>query len=499
MEYSLSGYGGLSMRFVTCRALAGLALLAATVPTRAADLPPILKAPAAAPILLPWTGFYGGPHAGYGWGNKTFIDNFPTPDGELDADASVNGAIFGLQGGYNHQVNNWLVVGVEGDFTWSGVKADFSCFPFGDQVCSAHPEWFASLAGRIGVASGPALFYVKGGGALVEDRISDVATCSGSQPRSRAGITAACGDAFISNDLRPGWLVGIGVEYLFAPNWSAKIEYDYMDFGSRSVPLTDGGSGFFTEEIHQKINLVKVGLNYHFDWAPVPTEVLPVKALGYAPGSAEGSNRVLVFSGVDVSKDSYGGLIGTMIAPFKDLDTSGLRFFMLGEAGTYKYPAGGTSIRGVFEGGDALAGYGFEGDNYSINLLAGVSAVNHTLSEVDPENKVQGTRFGAKVRGDAWINPTPQTLTYGEAEYSTAFNTYFSKLKLGYDVTSGKQIFVGPEVAALGDERFNQWRVGGHVTQMKWGRVQFDVSAGYAHDSVVGAGAYGTVEVSTNF
>ena len=65
--------------------------------------------------------------------------------------------------------------------------------------------------------------------------------------------------------------------------------------------------------------------------------------------------------------------------------------------------------------------------------------------------------------------------------------------------TGGRGIFFGPEVAILGDERFTQWRVGAHVTQMKFGKVELDVSAGYAHDSIVGEGAYGTFELSTNF
>jgi len=285
-----------------------------------------------------------------------------------------------------------------------------------------------------------------------------------------------------------------------------------MDFGGGSVPFTDGGNGFFTEDIHQKMHVIKVGLNYHFDWetAAGTTVGTPAQAAGLgmvtkAPKSAtkpednDDAGRVLAFSGFDVSRKSYGGNIGALIAPFRDLDTSGLRFFMLGDGGVYKYPAAGTSIRGNYESGDALAGYGFEGDFYSINLLAGLNAVNHTLSAVDPENKVQGTAFGAKVRTDAWVNPTPKTLTYGEAEYSTAFHTYYTKGKFGYDVTDGKEVFVGPEVAALGDERFNQWRVGAHVTQVKVGRFQFDVSAGYAHDSIVGNGAYGTVELNTHF
>ena len=478
--------------------LTAVVSLAANASAMAADLPVFVKArPVVA--VAPWTGFYGGPHVGYGWGSKKFFDNFPTPDGELDAAAAVKGGLGGLQGGYNHQFN-WLVVGVEGDFSWSGANGNFPCFPFGDQVCSAKPEWLGSVAGRLGVAYGPALFYVKGGAAWTHDHFTDLATCSGNQPRSRAGITAACGDMFFGDQTRPGWLFAVGIEYLFARNWSAKLEYDYMDFGSRSVPLIDGGNGFFTEDIHQKMQVVKVGLNYHFDWGVATS----MPAHGASHGAAtkpedDDAGRVLAFSGFDVSKNSYGGLAGALIAPFKDLDTSGLRFYMLGEGGVYKYPSGGESIRGTYESGDALAGYAFEGDFYSINLLAGFNAINHTLSDVDLENRVQGTAFGAKVRADAWVNPTPKTLTYGEAEYSTAFRTYYTKAKFGYDFTNGKEIFVGPELAALGDERFNQWRVGAHLTQMKFGGVQVDVSAGYANDSVVGSGAYGTVELSTHF
>jgi hypothetical protein len=97
------------------------------------------------------------------------------------------------------------------------------------------------------------------------------------------------------------------------------------------------------------------------------------------------------------------------------------------------------------------------------------------------------------------VNPTANTLTYGEAEYSTAFRTYYTKAKVGFDISNGKQIFLGPEVAALGDERSRQWRVGAHLTQMKLGSVQIDFSAGYANDNIVGAGAYSHVELSRNF
>ena len=157
--------------------LAAVVSITSSASAVAADLPAFVKAP---PVVsaAPWTGFYAGAHFGYGWGNKAFVDNFPTPDGELDAAAAVRGGLGGLQAGYNYQFN-WLVVGVEGDFTWTGMNNSFSCFPFGDQVCSAKPEWLGSVAGRLGVAYGPALFYLKGGAAWAQDHFTDLATCSG--------------------------------------------------------------------------------------------------------------------------------------------------------------------------------------------------------------------------------------------------------------------------------------------------------------------------------
>lgn len=477
-----------------------LAFITASMPASAADAPLVLKVRPS--VVSPgWTGFYAGGHAGYGRGKKKFLDNFPFFDGETDADVRVGGGLFGLQGGYNFQVDRF-VFGIEGDFSWSDVKRNgFSCFTFGDQICSAAPEWFGTLAGRIGIANELTLFYLKGGGAWTRDHFSNLATCEGSQPTVRDGIGAACGDTFFANQTRFGWLIGAGIEYFVAPQWSVKLEYNYTDFGGRSVPFNDGGDGFFTEEIHQKINVVKAGINYHFDAGSAAAS--PAARPGgvfKAPSKTEDeSSRVLAFSGVDVAKYSYSALAGALIAPSQNLDTSGLRVFLLGDGGTYKYPGDNGFIRGIHTGGEVLAGYGLEGDNYSINLLAGVNAINHMLSAVDTENRVQGTAFGAKVHGDAWVNPTARTLLYGEAEYSTAFGTYFAKAKLGYDVTKDSQVFVGPEVVALGDQRFNQWRAGLHVTQMKFGKLQVDVSGGYARDNVGGGGAYTTIEFSRNF
>ncbi len=397
----------------------------------------------------------------------------------------------GFQLGYNYRTD-WLLLGIEGEFSWSDIKSNnFACFTFGDQVCSATSEWFATLAGRIGYADGPSLFYFKGGAAWTRDHFTNLATCAGSQPTTRNGISAACGDTFYANQNRLGWLIGGGIEYLFATNWSLKIEYNYMDFGSRSVSFEDTGTGFFTEEIHQRVHIAKIGFNYHFGGGAMAGRS------GWLNGDF--ARRALGFSGFDVSNRSYSGYAGTLIAPYGDLNSSGLRLYILGEAGSYKYPVTTGYIKGTYASGDLLVGYGFEGDNYSINLLAGGNAVNHMLSEIDVDNSVNGTAFGGKARADAWINPTPQTLVAGEAEYSTAFRAYYAKGKLGFDITNGQQVFIGPEVSTGGDERSKQWRVGGHITQLKVGGVEIDISGGYAYDDSLGAGGYTTVGMSAYF
>lgn len=479
---------------------AGLALATAAQPAAGADLAPMFVKTAPAPVFDPWTGFYVGAHLGYGWGTKVWVDNFPVYDGEIDADVRTQGLLGGLQFGYNYQID-WLVLGLEGDFSWSDVhNTDFSCFSFGDQLCSANIEWFADVTGRLGVVYGPALYYLKGGVVWVDDRFTNFATCAGSQPTSSGGVSAACGRKFYAEQSRLGWLVGGGVEAYFLRNWSMKIEYNYMNLGSRNVPFEDESGNFFTSEINQRVQLVKLGFNYHFNVDPNTISALGMASSpDLAQTNGEPRQRWVAFTGFDGSKDSYSAWAGALIAPFDDLGTSGMRVLIVGEGGAYSYPVTGGSIDGIMTGGSLLAGYGFEGDNYSINLLAGGNAANHMLSAIDTTNLVQGTAFGVKGHADARVNPTPATLVYGEGEYSTAFRTYLANAKFGIQVPGIDGLFFGPEVSVLGDRHSNQWRVGAHLTEFTVGPLQVALAAGYANDSDVGTSPYGHIELSGTF
>jgi hypothetical protein len=215
---------------------------------------------------------------------------------------------------------------------------------------------------------------------------------------------------------------------------------------------------------------------------------------------------VLVYTGFDVA--SHGSMLGYVegqFAPFGGLEESGVRFWLAGGRGTYKYPADSSTIRGDHWTGSALFGGEIESEIGSWGYYAGLNVQNHQLSAPDPDNRVQGTAVGVELRSDIWMNPTAQTLFYIEASYSTAFQTYHATAKVGYDIfaitgnANGRQIFFGPQVTFAGDGRSDERRLGAHLTTANWGKVNFEISAGYQYDRDNGSGVYGVIEMNTKF
>ena len=200
-----------------------LGLMAA--PAVAADLPrKAAPAPMYAPVpVMTWTGFYAGVNAGYGW-----------------ASGGLDGFVGGGQLGYNWQ-SGALVFGLEGDF--QGTAQDRSTALGGGFTATEKLPWFATVRGRLGYAAGPWLLYGTGGVAWVNYKVE-----------------ISNGAATVSdNDTKAAWTLGAGVEYMFAPNWSTKLEYLYMDTGNTDVTLFGT-----TYNGRAKNNIVRAGLNYHF-------------------------------------------------------------------------------------------------------------------------------------------------------------------------------------------------------------------------------------------
>ena len=216
----------------------------------AADISrPVYKAPPAGalPVTYDWTGFYIGGHVGYGWADKHWTDAFG-----LNTSHTSDGFLGGGQAGFNYQINQ-LVLGIEGDVSWANLKGG-SAQTFGlaapiTSTFNSEVDWTSTLTGRLGVAFDRWLVYGKGGVAWAGDRYS---TTRFQAPGTIAEIT----------DTRWGWTAGAGVEYAFAPQWSAKLEYNYMDFGSQRYSFAPGT---FTD-IDQQIHAVKFGINYKFGY-----------------------------------------------------------------------------------------------------------------------------------------------------------------------------------------------------------------------------------------
>jgi cellulose biosynthesis protein BcsS len=236
---------------------------------------------------------------------------------------------------------------------------------------------------------------------------------------------------------------------------------------------------------------------------PANAADLPAPPANQAVDNQTSGERVQVTSGFDAATiKSYTGYVGGTFAPYADLDTSGLRFSVFGAAGAYQYPAAiGTAnrVKGTYQLADFLVGYGFNKDGFSAKLQVGLDIQNHDLSPLDPNNPVHGTSIGPKVQGDFYANPTERSMLFGLASYTTVFRTYYSEFKAGYDFFSVKDLYLGPQVIAEGNERYDQWRVGAHLTGFKFGKGELGLSGGFLRDSQSGTGAYSMVTFDIAF
>jgi len=215
---------------------------------QAADLrpaPPMpTKAPpiAYAPRVFDWSGIYVGGHLGGGFSQSSWSDPIT---GIGNGTFNNFGFLGGAQAGANMQFNR-LVLGLEGDFSWTSLKAS-SRDSIGETINTNVP-WTSTITGRVGAAFDRLLVYGKGGLALAQDDSS---------------LTDLGGHTATDSFMRKGWTAGAGIEYALNDNWSAKIEYDYLGFGSQalsfSTPLEKVGSN-----ASLNVQEVKAGVNFRF-------------------------------------------------------------------------------------------------------------------------------------------------------------------------------------------------------------------------------------------
>jgi outer membrane immunogenic protein len=166
-----------------------------------------------------WQGPYVGANLGYQWGS---INNNPT---------DPSGAAGGFQAGYNIQ-NGQFVFGAETDLQFSGASDRFAPWKFSN-------PWFGTLRARAGLAMNNILFYGTAGLAY-------------------GGIRARDSALHVSeSQTHMGWAAGVGLEVGLTRNWSARMEYLYVDLSERGYAITGTNNGL-------QSNVLRFGVNYRF-------------------------------------------------------------------------------------------------------------------------------------------------------------------------------------------------------------------------------------------
>jgi outer membrane immunogenic protein len=243
-----------------------IALAAMTVngAALAADLP--VRAPAYKVAYAPfsWTGFYVGVHGGGDWFSKDWflpatanniaggcLPGCPTNAGSHTATSWLAGA----QVGFNYQIS-WFVGGIEAQYSATRLQGSNLIPNFPAVTVNTKTDGVGTLAARLGIAMDRSLFFVKGGAAWSHDTFWSSTTAN--------GVTLST-----VTDTRWGWMIGVGWEWAFLDNWSVKVEYDHMDFRRRRETLLPVTGVTFDYDIEQTVDLVKVGVNYRFGYAPV--------------------------------------------------------------------------------------------------------------------------------------------------------------------------------------------------------------------------------------
>jgi outer membrane immunogenic protein len=238
------GRGSAGMKFKSLLAAAAAAAVAFCTQAHAADVAPLPYYKEPPPYMLyNWTGFYVGVHFGGAFG----VESESLLGGNFSTNPS--GVLGGVQLGYNYQFSPNLLVGVETELSWTSATGNVTAaFPGIAAALNSSHNWYDTLAARLGYVQNNWLFYAKLGPAWMN---ADYAM-------SVAGLGTSS-----FNATRAGFMVGVGAEYAFNPNWSAKIEYSFLDFGTDNFAYAFAGVGVPTN-IDTQVHEVKVGVNYHF-------------------------------------------------------------------------------------------------------------------------------------------------------------------------------------------------------------------------------------------
>jgi outer membrane immunogenic protein len=247
--------------------ITALLSLAAAGRAFAADLPQPAPPPPRAPAVYVapvynWAGIYIGINGGWGFGSSTWTDPVNPSGAGNSGSFNTSGGLVGGTLGVNWQANAF-VFGVETDLDWQNLKGSVGNTFCGSLAtatgvtglsCQTQSNWVGTVRGRLGFAADRVLFYGTAGGAY-------------------GNVQAGLNTLPLQSSTEFGWTAGAGIEGAFADNWTAKVEYLYVDLGNSANCNTTASCGFegvggaaannsvkFTE------SMVRAGINYKFNF-----------------------------------------------------------------------------------------------------------------------------------------------------------------------------------------------------------------------------------------
>jgi outer membrane immunogenic protein len=230
----------------------------------AADLPPA-PAPRAPAVYVPpvvpvynWSGVYLGINGGYGFGSSEWTDPLNLSGSTSSGNFNTNGGLVGGTAGVNFQTGGF-VFGVEGDWDWQGLQGT-SNGSFCNAIstpgialpsCETKSDWIATIRGRAGYAADRVLFYATGGGAA-------------------GNVQTGLSTLSLQSNTEYGWTAGAGIEWAFADNWTAKVEYLFVDLGNTTCNTSancgfDAAATASNNSVSFTESMIRAGVNFKFN------------------------------------------------------------------------------------------------------------------------------------------------------------------------------------------------------------------------------------------
>ena len=454
--------------------LSGVALALSFSSASAADFGSLKDEPVVAPAPS-WSGFYFGGSAGYGHNRSD--NNYSDSDGVSSSiKETADGGLLSAIVGFDRQVRDRFVIGAFADF-------DISDFDRGSDKAlnglTISRAW--SVGGRLGYLVSPRMMVFATGGFTQAHFRND-----GWWDIEANGVGPTL-PGHPSKNFN-GYFLGGGMEVMLRSNFFLRGEVRWADYGQE---ITNAGSFAGTDYVDAEdpeILTARLGIVYKLG-RPDHVDVGGMKDGGDGAGDHE--FKVVTINGVDVAKDSYAFYSLNLFALGGDFDKDGLVFRTLTVYGKYSYEDStvpGLSIDAQDRSMDAMLGYHKAFGQFNATVYAGYEIRDIDLSPDDRTNKLRGTQSGFKVALDAESEDNAPFYFSLDGSYSTAFNSFYGELRLGYN--AGKFI-VGPEGLIFSDEGELTERLGGFVT------VPFTVSPTMVGQFTVNGG-YQFVEDGSN-